>query len=348
MRSILNFRSQQVSFTIYLASILAIIYLPVNLNVLLLVFLLNILLCSKIDRNFLIYAPFVIFPFSSLLRAGDANNYLVALLPEFMAILFIASYVFHSGGTHYHSYFSLSLIIFAFASTFVHLAHTGEFYFFFIIVRTFFFPVLFLITAVNFFQLKNYLLADIFGKCIISFSIICAIVLLNISQILTVNPSTPFLYPFVRYEYFLETGNADLLLSRTLLGFSLPRIRTFLGGANGSSAAVLMAFGLICLKRILTHNFLYNCFLTALFFITAVATLSTSIIIPIVLFYIIFAVRRKIGLILLPVILTFFFLVAVTEISSFGSVGSYFLNSIWYSLTETLMQQEFSNVLLNT
>ena len=345
MVSILKVKSRPLVLTIYLFAILIVIYLPVNLYLLIAIFIGTLFVCTSIDKEFFIYAPFVIYPFSYLLRAGDGQNIIVALLPDLISFLYFGIYIFYSKLYLHASRLILSLLFFSILVTLLHIANTTNLIFIIIILREYFFPVIFLIVTINFYRLYPSSMKSIFNYCIISYAFVCGIVFLNLFGILIVNPSTPFLYPYVRYEYFLETGDFKQLNSRVIFGFPLPRLNTYLGGALGSSGAILMAFGLISLYRASITRSLYYILLAFLFICISLATLSTSILIPFLIFYFVFFLKNRINLLLLPLVSVLLYILLSTSIYNFGSPYEYFVNSSLNELLEGLNNMSFFNVI---
>lgn len=254
--------------------------------------------------------PFVVYPFMFLIRARDPENVGLVLMPDIVAIAACVYYFSSRSRRRSWSRLVPMLCVYALAVSLLNLVHVGDVRFIPVIARQYALPVFF----VAGFLLRASRDTSLPGKAlrlsIASYSLVCLLSLLNVMGRVRVEPSIEALYPYLNYVHDSEPiGGARSIGNIS----SVPRLNPFLGGALGSSAGVLLALALVSLS-LPGATSQVTCRLAAVpLALSAVLTLSTSVMIsPVVWLGCLVAARiGKVGLVV-------FATLAIGTLSSFG------------------------------
>lgn len=225
--------------------------------------------------------PFIIFPFSQVIRANNETSLLLTLTPEITAIIGIILFLFtnkiYIQKIHRSIIFGIAYMFLVVAIIMYH-AHSTPVQLM-ADLRRFVFPISFIIFIILISKNHN-ILRKSFVLLIISFSTLSLLALLN--YYLTIfNSNLLSLSPYIDYNY--ETSSFSD--GRTLFGQYLPRMSLLLPGMIGSVAGVYVALSIYAYLTI-RHKVKY----VAIGFMTAAAFMTLSVT-PVIIVSIFFAIN---------------------------------------------------------
>ena len=224
-------------------------------------------------------SPFIIYPFMFLLKHSESNIF-ISILPDVFCVLAVFFYFITSLYYRHTSnrFFKFTLIIFihGFLTVLISSIHVNDLSFLPVILRQFFLPLIFLIVIVRFSILDNLFPIKALIVSLISFFIVSCFAIMNITQFISFNSTVPELFPLLIVD--------DIILTRSFFfsDLELPRMNLLLGGALGSSGAILMCLSIISFK--IFSSKLIKYVFSIVFFVCALASGSNSVIIPIIIF----------------------------------------------------------------
>ena len=232
-----------------------------------------------------ILLPFYLFPFMFLIRAQSPDNQILAILPDLFVVLTIALNV----AVHRIRKKNMSLLGLIFSlsilTSSLNVYHVGELSYLPLIIRQYALPLLFLLVVINSTSKNPGLHEEALFISIVSFSLVAILSLLNIVGIIFIPRSLEALYPFL--NFIEDTDNIEQV-SRTIGSFSFPRLNLFTGGALGSAGALFFILGLVAFFNLQNKPFWVATILSIPLLVAAAATLSTSILIALIGYYIAF------------------------------------------------------------
>ena len=282
----------------------------VNLSIILVVFV--YLFINFKSAKLTMLFPFFLYPFMFLIRAQDPESIILIILPEVFTILAIVVHIFRISVMTSHVKFFLLLGAYAVITLLIDMFHVGEISYLPLILRQYILPVVFLIVFINASERNNRLAIDALKISVISFAVVGIITLLNITEIVSVEPSTEALYPFLHYEV---GGDNSKFYGRNLTeDISMSRINLFTGGALGSSAAIFFALGLIPFFLSKNEsNWRYKA-LSVVLLVPSLMTLSTSVVIAVAWVLLVVVGTSKRAIYFSPFVFIILFFLLTTEL----------------------------------
>lgn len=232
-----------------------------------------------------ILLPFYLFPFMFLIRAQSPDNQILTILPDLFVVLSIALNVATLKIRKKNMTLLGLIALLSILISSINLYHVGELSYLPLIIRQYALPLLFLLVVINS-SLKNPgLYKEALFISVVSFSLVAILSLLNIAGNIFIPRSLPALYPFLNF-----TENVDNIeqVSRTVGSFSLPRLNLFTGGALGSSGALFFILGLVAFFNLQSKPFWVTKILSIPLLLAAVVTVSTSLLIALMGYFIAF------------------------------------------------------------
>jgi hypothetical protein len=318
-----------ISYGIYFA-LLNLIFNPYIYISLVLIFFIIFLAIKFSLKNFLLI-NFYIFPFTFLIRNQDHSNIILTLIPDFFMIFSALFFFFYKKIIISNKYLLSLLIFYTLITIIIKIYHIGDYLFLPILLRQHFIPLIFLITFIFASQKNNILPIEAIKISVISYGIVALIAILNYFELINI-----------------KTFHEAKIDERIIFDISLPRADIFLGGAIGSSAAILFTLGLVAIfLKEKKYNKL-NLFLSIPLFLASCLNLSYSIIVPIIYASFIFITIKKtlvqIIKILILFVFSYFFITKnlLNQISISEYIQNNFLEAYIYYISHT----NFFNILL--
>ena len=298
---------------------------------------LTIIVAVIFSPNHRFLFPFYIYPFLLIIKYQNPKSLLISTLPELTLFIAIMFFLFDRKIYLYEKKLFYFLSLFALLITLSSFLHIFEIFILPAIIRQYILPILFIIIFTNASLKKNELPLEALKICIYSFSITSIIALLNyfgLIKKIIFNPN-------------LGARNSDFCLNETIRIFlcsednSLIRLDPLISGSTGSSAAILLMLGIICIFLRDKANHLK--YFSLPFFAVSFLSLSVSILFPIIYFFLIMIIRYKSFSILIFVLFSFQLL---TNLNIYGSNSAhfYFLSSIFPVLLDHYAKMELINI----
>ena len=318
-----------ISYGIYFA-LLNLIFNPYIYISLFLIFLI-IFLAIKISlKNFLLI-NFYIFPFTFLIRNQDPSNIILILMPDFFMIFSTLIFFFYRKIIISNKRLLLLLIFYTLITIIIKIYHIGNYLFLPILLRQHLIPLIFLITFIFASQKNNILPIEAIKTSIISYGGVALISILNYFELINI-----------------KTFHEAVIAERTFFDLSLPRADLFLGGAIGSSSAILLTLGLVAIFLKEKKFNKLNIFLSVPLLLASFLNLAFSLIIPIIFALFIFITKKKnlIGIITKFIFVIFLYFAITENFLNNTSVNQYFQTYFLKGFITYISQSNFFNILL--
>lgn len=299
--------------------------------------------CLKDKSNCFLF-PFIIFPFQFLIRVQQPNDTILVLLPEFTILVSIFCYFLHKGIKLPSCNLNITLLLMIYCiNTFLtNIINLPEITYFPILIRQNILPIILLIIFINvdyYYDLSK----RAFKLSILSYFLISVIVILNITETIRINPINSTYYPFLDFNGSWISDNYE---GRKILGYSIPRINLFVGGAIGSAAAIFFAIGLLpFFLKIEIKNLLYKLAGMALIFVS-LFTLSYSIVIPLCLFIYIRLTDNKYFKLFSAIVILFFIYILNLDLFMNKSTYEYFSETSFSGFLDFTNSINIVNILI--
>jgi hypothetical protein len=262
-----------VSFLI-LFSLLNLSFNPFNLFLGLGLLLMIVVTSLIIHSNYIVLLPFYFYPFLFILKSREPNNLILSALPEISVFISFFYFFLSQKILKYEKHLFFLLFLIAFFLVLVSFLHILDIYFLPALIRQYALPIIFLIIFINASLRKNELPMEAFKICIISYSIVSIVALLNYFKMIELLE-----YPRYRPSIFCINDSAALLL-RCSEGL-MPRALPLLGGSIGTSANILWMLGIAVILGCNSSGNHYLKYFSIPLFILGLLATSFSVIMPI-------------------------------------------------------------------
>ena len=251
----------------------------------------------------LILLPTIIYPFMFLIRVFGADNVVLSILPDLVTLLVVSFFTLNYVPRARSRFVIFILILHAMLTYILTLFHTLDLRFGLITFRQYTLPTLYCIVFIATSERYKRLPFAAVKCSIVSFGSVCLLSMLNFFEAIHIPPSIEALYPYLNYA--IDVGDEDV--GRVVFGnVSLHRINLFVGGAIGSSAAILFALGLASIFHVKSPGRHVYKFFGLILVLASFLTLSVSIFIPLAVYFLfIFVTRREKWLFIAPIIILF-------------------------------------------
>ena len=303
------------------------------------VFLYSIIVISFALGGFkeLFRLTFLLYPFMFLIKIPDHTNVFLITLPDIVSLLSISFYLASNvtkDPVLKHRNLTTCLVILIVLNISIPLLHVLSIEVAPVIFRQYIIPIIFALVFLQASEKVESLVSKALTVSILSFSIVAAVSILNYLGIFTIPPVFEDVFPYVNYLRSLEGAT---MLGRSLAGGDMAlRLNPMLGGALGSSAAILMTLSIIALLKFRHGVHRGLLFVPAIFLgVAAILTISSSILFPIIIGIMLYTYIRLGKLILLPAFIVVFVIINTIEFTNI-SVFDYFYNSFIMNISNAL------------
>jgi len=292
----------------------------------------------------LILIPVVFYPFMFLLRSFDSDSVLLSIAPDLLTLFVVCLFGIHCLPSMKRKFILFVLAFHVMLTYILVLYHVADLRFLLIAFRQYSLPVLYIAVFIAAGEKYPGLPLSAVKHSIISFGLVCLVALLNFFEFFRINSSLEALYPYLNYvadSQFQDPG-------RLIFGsFNFHRINLFVGGAVGSSAAILVCLGLIGFTQSQAiPGFIFR-FFGIVLIISSILTLSVSLFIPIFLFL---AINYLAGVWRIKISFVFWFLFLIIffgpNIFLDRNPVEYFRSTIYSESLDYLANIDYSKFLL--
>ena len=272
---------RKLGFSIYLI-LVVIIYglLPVWVGIagLIFVYLISFIL---LNRSSVIIFPFYVYPFMFLIRAQAPSEPILAILPDLFAIASIACCLNQSSIKKSVIPYAALLLPYAFMLVTIVTIHIDDASFLPLVVRQYLLPILFVLGfLISSSRLPNLPIVAL-KVSINAFGLVSFLSLLNVTGLLSIQPSLEALYPYLNCPTLVCDGVPGRIFFD---GNTYNRLNLMTGGALGSSAALFFSLGLVpWLKNSFDFSF-DQIAASVTLLLSSLLALSTSIVLPVLFF----------------------------------------------------------------
>ncbi len=295
-KALLNFE-----YFIYIAALL-LAYEFLNTDLCLIFYVSLILLYILLKPINCLYLPFLVHPLMFVVRARAVDNVALTLIPDASIIIGLLYMISRRGVNFKFSDFSIVIIIFCILSTLILIAHVGDLFLSFAIIRQHLIPLLFWGIFLNYSKTNKHIIIQCYDRFFRSVVLVVLMAILNTYNIISITPNFPEVYPYVNYDL----SSNESIVGRSLLdNIIVPRLNLLLGGGFGSSSAIVLALVIANLS-----STSYRILLYPLMVFASIATLSFSALIPIfsnTIIYFISSKKKYFLIIPLPIAIYYLF-----------------------------------------
>jgi hypothetical protein len=313
------------------------IYGGISVEVAVVIYLIILFLFLLGGYKDMLKLTFLIYPMMFIIKIPDHTNPFFIIFPDVVALLSIFSYslaTLNKDLTPKNKNVTICLLILMILNFKILFLHTLSLEAIPLIFRQYIMPIIFATIFLNASESDENLVSVASMVSLLSYSFVSIVSLLNYFSLITVPPVFEEVYPWVNY---LRSFEENVNHGRSLFGSDLiMRLNPMLGGALGSSAGILMTLSMIALFNVDNGiHYSFKILLSLVLALAAILTISNSIILPIIIWVVLYSYLNVGKIIIIPSLILVFIIVNTVQFIGI-SIIDYFYESFIINIYDAI------------